>query len=167
MFPSEVCMEFDRCREILLKETELVRSIAALQDSIYEAVISREWADFEGYFSTLAKMREEFALMEGEREQIFAGLRSETGVTGGFYALAAHLPHEKRSEITSAYRDLKRETLQVQMTGEALMGYIAGARATIAGFFEIAFPDRGGKIYSPHGKAITHDMRSMVLNQRF
>ena len=160
-------MEFEQCREILLKETELIRRIAALQDTIYKAVINREWADFEDQFAAFGELREEFGAMESEREQIFAGLRAKTGVSGGFYALAAQLPPEQRNEVTAVYRELKRETLQVQMIGETLMGYIAGARATIAGFFEIAFPDRGGKIYSPYGKAISHDMRSMVLNQRF
>ena len=160
-------MEFEKCRDILLKETELVRRIAELQDLIYEAVINREWTDFEGHFAALNEMREVFAVMESEREHLFVGLQKNSGINGGFYALAANLPHEQRNEITAAYRNLKRETLQVQMTGEALMGYIAGARATITGFFEIAFPDRGGKIYSPHGTTVSHDMRSMVLNQRF
>jgi len=62
---------------------------------------------------------------------------------------------------------LKLEAMRVRMAGEALTGYIAGMRATMAGFFEIAFPERGGKIYSPHGNTVSHDMRSMVLNQRF
>jgi hypothetical protein len=47
------------------------------------------------------------------------------------------------------------------------MSYLSGARATMAGFFELAFPDRGGRIYTPSGTPISHDMRSMVLNRRF
>ena len=75
------------------------------------------------------------------------------GVTGGAAALL--------------YRRLKQEALKVQAVGDALMGYIAGVRATLAGFFEIAFPDRGGKLYTPHGVPVSHDMRSMVLNRCF
>ena len=151
-------MVFEKSKGILLKECELVQRIAGLQDQIQDAVLNREWADFEGYFSALAEVKEEFTALEREREQLF---------TGGFYAFAAGLPAAQRSELTEIYRSLKLEALKVQVSGEALMGYIAGARATIAGFFEIAFPDRGGKIYTPHGIPVSHDMRSMVLNQCF
>ena len=160
-------MVFEMCRDILLKEKELVQRIAGLQNLIWEAVIKRDWVDFEGYFSDLGKVREEFSVLEDERERFFAEFRDESGDSSGFYALVAHFPADQRAELTEIYRNLKLETLRVQMTGETLMGYIADARATIAGFFEIAFPDRGGKIYTPHGIPVTHDMRSMVLNQCF
>ena len=160
-------MEFEKCRDILLEEIKLIRQIAELQNLIYEVVVNRQWTDFEKHFSVLGELKEEFTVLENERESIFEGLKSNSNMDGGFYALVAHFPIEQRNEITEIYRDLKRESLQVQMTGEALMSYISGARATIAGFFEIAFPERKGRIYSSHGNTISHDLRSMVLNQRF
>jgi hypothetical protein len=160
-------MDFSKCREILVKETELVRRIGALQNLIYEAVTSREWTDFEEHFADLGIMRGEFTVLESEREQIFAEFCSKPDSNAGFYAFASQFPLEQRDDLTAVYRDLKLEAMRVRMAGEALTGYIAGMRATMAGFFEIAFPERGGKIYSPHGNAVSHDMRSMVLNQRF
>ena len=154
-------MVFEKCRDILQKETALVQRISGLQDLIREAVINREWTDFEGHFSALGEMKEEFTALEGERERLFAGLDAAEG----FYSLASHLPAEQRNELTEAYRCLKMEVLRVQVTGETLMSYIAGVRATMADFFEVAFPDRGGKIYTPNGIPVSHDMRSMVLNQ--
>jgi len=153
-------MEVGKCRDILLKETTLVQRIQELQNLIREAVINRDWTDFEGHFGELAEIQGEFACLEDEREQFFAGME-------GFYAIIARLPVEQREELSQIFRNLKLETMRVQLSGEAIMGFIAGARATMAGFFEIAFPDRGGKIYTPHGKPVSHDMRSMVLNQRF
>ena len=160
-------MVFEMCRDILLKECELVQRIAGLQNLIWEAVIKRDWADFEDYFSDLNKVGEEFAALEAEREQFFAEFQDETGAVSGFYALAARFPVDQRTEITEIYRSLKLETLRIQMFGETIMGYIAGARATIADFFQVAFPDRGGKLYTPNGIPASHDMRSMVLNQCF
>jgi len=160
-------MVFEMCRDILLKEHELVQRIAGLQNLIWEAVIKRDWADFEGYFGDLNKVGDEFSALEAERERFFSEFQDESGDLSGFYALAARFPADQRAEITEIYRGLKLETLRVQMFGETIMGYIAGARATIAGFFEIAFPDRGGKLYTPNGIPVSHDMRSMVLNQCF
>ncbi|MDR0494019.1 MAG: hypothetical protein LBG95_00100 [Treponema sp.] len=160
-------MVFEKCREILLKESELVQRIAGLQNHIRESVISRNWADFESHFSGLGRIKAELGAMEHERESLFAGIPEETSETSRFYSLAANLPSEQRAELTAIYRGLKLETLRVQMAGESLMKYISEARATIAVFFEAAFPDRGGKIYTPYGIPVSHDMRSMVLNRAF
>ena len=158
-------MDFEKCRDILLKESELVQRIAGLQNIIQEAVMNRDWSDFEGHFNALSEMREEFAALENERNELFND--TLTAESGGFYAFSAQLPAGQRNEITEIYRSLKLEALKVQVSGDVLLGYIAGVRSTMAGFFEIAFPDRSGKIYTPHGVPLSHDMRSMVLNQCF
>jgi hypothetical protein len=160
-------MVFEKCREILLKESELVQRIASLQNLIREAVLSRNWADFESHFGDLGRIKAELDAMEHERETLFAGIPEETSETARFYSLAAHLPTEQRAELTAIYRGLKLETLRVQMAGESLMEYITEARAAITGFFAAAFPDRGGKIYTPYGIPVSHDMRSMLLNRAF
>ena len=162
-------MEFEKCRDILLQETALVQQIACIQEQIKEAVISRNWTDFDNHFSVLAEIGDELAALEIGREALFAVGESDGDKDGkgNFYAFAARFPVEQRNELTSIYRSLKLETLRVQTSGEAIMSFITGARSALAGFFEIAFPDRGGKIYTPRGKPITHDMRSMVLNRAF
>jgi hypothetical protein len=153
-------MVFEQCRDIFLKETELVQQIAGLQNCIREAVLNRNWTDFESHFTALAGIKTELSALENRRERIFNS-------SARFYALASQLPPEQRAVLTAIYRGLKIETLRVQMAGESLMEYIIEARATIAGFFAIAFPDRGGKMYTPHGVPVSHDMRSVVVNRAF
>jgi len=160
-------MVFEKCKAILLKECELVRRITSLQNLVYEAVINRDWSGFEANFSRLGEIGGEFTTLEHERERLFAGILSESDASARFYSLTAGLPPEQRSEITEIYRNLKLETLKVKIMSETIMNYIAGARATMAGFFEIAFPDRKGKIYTSYGTPVSHDMRSMVLNRSF
>ena len=160
-------MLFNECKDILLKEIELIQRIETLQNTIREAVMNREWVDFDVHFKELDGAREEFAVLEDKRERIFTGNHAEQDESGGFYAFAAQFPVDQRNELTGIYRNLRQEALKVQAIGDALMGYIAGVRATLAGFFEIAFPDRGGKIYTPHCVPFSHDMRSMVLNRSF
>jgi hypothetical protein len=153
-------MVFEQCRDILLEESELVQRIACLQELIQQAVMNRNWTDFEGHFNALNAIKTEFTTLERERERLFDNYAR-------FYALTAQLPSEQRIELTSIYRSLKLETLRVRMEGEALMSYITDARAAMTDIFEVAFPDRGGKIYTPHGVPVSHDMRSMVLNRAF
>ncbi|MCL2763402.1 MAG: hypothetical protein FWD36_09405 [Treponema sp.] len=160
-------MVFEQCRDVLLQESELVQRIGALQNLIREAVVSRDWTDFEGHFNALGGLGEEFTALENERKRLFAGIQTETGDSARFYAFVAQFPRDQRAELSAIYRSLKLESLRVRMAGQTLMGYIVEARTTIAGFFEIAFPDRGGKIYTPHGVPVSHDMRSMVLNRAF
>ena len=160
-------MEFDQCREILLQESELVQKIASLQNLIREAVFSRNWTDFQDHFDGLGVLRDEFASLEDKREQLFTGIRRGSGASARFYTFVTQFSQEHRAELTAIYRSLKFETMRVRMAGESLMSYISEARATIAGFFEVAFPDRGGKLYTPHGIPVSHDLRSMVLNRAF
>ena len=159
-------MSFEQCREILLKESELVQNITSLQNGIHQAVTNRDWADLEDNFAALGKIKAEISALESERERIFAAITGKTG-DFSFYAFAAQLPAGQRAELTEIYRSLKFETLRVRMSGEALMKYITEVRVVMAGFFEVAFPDRSGKIYTPHGVSAAHDMRSMVLNRSF
>jgi hypothetical protein len=138
-----------------------------LQNLVYEAVVNRDWSGFEANFSRLGEIGEEFTALEHKRERLFAGFRAESDASTKFYSLTAGLPPEQRGELTDIYRSLKLETLKVKIAGESIMNFIAGARATVAGFFEIAFPDRKGKIYTPYGMPVSHDMRSIVLNRSF
>jgi hypothetical protein len=159
-------MMFEECKEILLKECELVQNITSLQNGIHQAVTSRNWADLEDNFAALGKLKAEITALESERERIFSEITGKTG-DFSFYAFAAQLPAAQRAEVTEIYRSLKFETLRVRMSGEALMKYITEVRVVMAGFFEVAFPDRSGKIYTPYGRSVSHDMRSMVLNRSF
>jgi len=164
-------MEFEKCRDILLRESGLVKEIGDLQDMVYNAVVSRDWTDFEVQFYALEEMGRDLALLEAERERIFSkcvnDVAPDADASSRFYAFVAHLPVEQRKEITEIYRCLKMETIRVRSAGETLMGYIAGARATMTGFFDAAFPDKAGKTYSPYGTKVSSDRRSMVLNHQY
>jgi len=158
-------MEFEKCRDLLVKEGRLVGKIGGLQDAIYAAVTEKDWSDFEPRLGELDGLGRELEELEHEREGLFA----EVPGAGqkDFYSLVAALPEAQRREISEAYRVLKVETIKVRATGETLMGYIATQRATMAGFFDAAFPDRAAKTYSPYGRQVCDDMSSMVLNRHY
>jgi hypothetical protein len=147
-----------------------LKKVTVLQSLVREAVLGRQWTDFEAHIGAINALSDQFGALEAKREKLLSDfpVQSEIGdEKSRFYALAARFPSEKRNEITDIYRNLKLETLKVRASNDALLNYIAEAKATMTGFLEAAFPDRGGRLYTKRGKQIAQDMRSMVLNQRF
>jgi hypothetical protein len=161
---------FERGMAVLRREIALVEKIASIQASVRNAVINREWADFELLFNTFGELSRNFEALESERIGIFAELSKKTGgrdESAGFYALASRLPQDERKEVTGLYRKLKMETFKIRLANDTLLGYLNEAKATVAAFLEAAFPDRKGRLYSRQGIQRPADMRSMVLDQCF
>jgi hypothetical protein len=159
MFGAE---EYEKCLDIMLRESDMVRTISGIQLLVKEAVMNREWTDFESLMTQLERIGAEFRDLDAER----AGLFSEGDGRVGFYALCAQLPGEARSKITQQYRNLKIEITRVRLENEALLEYLNEARLLVAGFLEAILPERKGKIYSPRGMQIEAEMPSLVVNTR-
>ena len=169
-------MFYEKCREILLSECEIIQNAAITQEKLRVAIMNREWADFESHSNDMNAIEIKMAAFEREREQLFTAFEALTrqntytgmnDAKGRFYAMASFLPEEQRNDLTAIYRSLKMETLKLRLANEALMTYMAGIKATLSEFFSLAFPERAGKLYTPRGTHFSHDMRSMVLNQSF
>lgn len=169
-------MIYERCRDILLRECELIQNAATVQEKIRLAVTGREWAVFEEHLSAMNEIESKMADMEKEREELFVVFEaivhqksfSETlDAKGRFYKLISMLPENQRNDITAIYRCLKLESVKLRMANDTLMTYLNGIKTTLKDFFDLAFPDRAGKMYTNQGTHFSHDMRSMVLNSQF
>ncbi|MDR3334764.1 MAG: hypothetical protein LBT13_07755 [Treponema sp.] len=164
---------------ILNLEAELLGEIAAIQESVRDAVICREWTDFEALLSSMKAYSERFEVLEAERVALFArfyaeqeyaerkGAEKKGGSEAGFYTLVSRLPEQDRKELTEMYRNVKLRTLKLRMANDSLMTYLNEARTTVDTFLEAALPERKGRMYSRLGTQIPTDVRSMVLNQSF
>jgi len=169
-------MFYEKCREILLSECEIIQNAAFTQEKLRIAVMNREWTDFESHSNDMNAIEVKMTLLENEREKLFTAFEALTrqntytgmkDAKGRFYAMASFLPEEQRNDLTAIYRSLKMETLKLRLANEALMTYMAGIKSTLSEFFSLAFPERAGKLYTQRGTHFSHDMRSMVLNQSF
>ena len=169
-------MIYEKCKDILLRECELIQEASAVQEKLKSAVIQREWADFEEYNNAMNDIENRLVSLEDEREQLFSAFETLTrrnfindrmDSKGRFYAMVCLLPENQRNDLTSIYRSLKLDTLKLHMASEAFMTYLAGIKSTLKEFFECAFPERAGKMYTRDGTHLSHDMRSMVLNRSF
>ena len=179
-------MDFEKCREILLKEHEAIAKAANLQKMAENSAIKREWTDFEAHLSELNILSGSISAMERERERLFSENKEELQATdaqntvqnmqkmpvelaggdkGRFYTLCLNFSAEQRSELCEIYRSLKREALKLRFENEALLSYLNAFRINMTSFFEAAFPDIGGKMYTQAGIPVSHDMRSMVVNK--
>ncbi|MCL2758939.1 MAG: hypothetical protein FWD22_01860 [Treponema sp.] len=169
-------MIYEKCRDILLQECELIQNAVIVQDKIRQAVTDREWAIFEDHLSAMNSIEIKMEDLENEREKLFTVFKtlvheqsfSETlDDKGKFYALVSILPENQRNDLTSIYRSLKFEAIKLRMANDALFTYITEVKATLKEFFDLAFPERGGKMYTKEGTHFSNDMRSMVLNRSF
>lgn len=169
-------MIYEKCRDILLRECELIQNAVVTQEKIRLAVMNKEWAFFEDHVSSMNEIENKIADLESERENLFTVFEtiihqrsfSETlDSKGRFYKLVSTLQEGQRNDLTSIYRSLKLESIKLRMANDALMSYLNGIRSTLKDFIDLAFPDRGGKMYTNQGTHFALDTRSMVLNSQF
>ena len=150
----------------LIKEIELLERIPPLQTLIRDAVIKREWTDYELFMQSLGEIGAQFEGMETERETMFKALQAGEE-NESFYAWAAKLPKREQEEISGLYRKLKMITLQIRIANDTLMEYLREAKTAVSGLLERAYPDRRGKMYSRKGIEREADMRSVMVNRNF
>jgi hypothetical protein len=159
---------YTECARILRQEIELLEKISALQVQVKNAIVNREWTDFEVFFGSLSAIGGEFEALDLERAELFARLAAELGLGSegaSFYQCAARLPEAERQELSELYRSIKTRTLEARLANESLTEYLGEIQALVSGFLEAVFPDRKGRIYTRRGTLLSPDMRSMTLNQ--
>jgi hypothetical protein len=161
---------YTQCVLILSREIEVLKKISALQNVLWTVVESREWADFEVHNRAVNALGGEFEVLEAKREEIVSELKPSGGQEDEkkrFYAMVSCFSPDLRNELTALYRALKLETMKVRTSNEMLVTYLADAKTLMAGFFEAAFPERAGRLYTSQGTQAAADMRSVVLNRHF
>jgi len=169
-------MIYEKCRDILLQECELIQNAVVVQEKIRLAVAGKEWTIFEDHLNVMNSIESKMEILENEREQLFSvfetlmhqqGFSETLDAKGRFYKLTALLPEIQRNELTSIYRSLKLESLKLRIANEALMTYLSGIKSTLNDFFALVFPERCGKMYTKTGTPFSNELSSMLLNRSF
>jgi len=169
-------MIYENCKEILLKEFELIQNAVAIQEKIRLAVTDRQWTAFEDNLSAMNAVEIKLNELENEREKLFEVFKTivrEQYFTENlddkarFFMLTSQLPKDQQNDLVSIYRGLKTESIKLKMANENLLAYLNEVTTTLREFVNLAFLERGGKMYTKKGMHFSHDMSSMVLNQSF
>jgi hypothetical protein len=154
-----------RRRDALKREDELLQKIIETHNTMKNAVVNREWTDFEALAFSLETYKEQFDVLEEERLALFEAAPDVEGKAPHFYTVVSRLPEDERRELSDLYRSVKDRALKLQTANEALLRYLNEARSTIGDFMKAAFPDRKSEVYSRQGKRVSSDMRSLILDQ--
>ena len=146
---------------ILQKEIEVLEQIPPLQLLIRDAVIKREWADYETLMHSVSEIGSHFEVLEQERETVFKNMAKKDE---SFHSWAERLPGKEREAISILYRKLKMTSLQIKISNDTLMEYLREVKTTVSGLIDRVYPSRRGKLYSKDGIEREADMRSVVVN---
>ncbi|MDR1399091.1 MAG: hypothetical protein LBJ41_04135 [Treponema sp.] len=166
----------EKSLELMRIQTELMDQIAGVQDSIKNAVMNRQWDDFEALVESMQDHSTRFEELDAERAKLFAHMIAEPLVSdtpaarpleARLYAFASHLPETERRQFTDLYRGLRLRAMKLRAASDSLLLYLNEAKTTVDGFVNAAFPERKSKLYSRRGMQIATDMRCMVLNRVF
>jgi len=159
---------FDGCVSVLTGEIELLKKISAAQDKVRQAVMNREWVDFDEKIAEVNRLGGEFASLDIGRERLFSALAGTAKPEEkSFYVLITRLPMEESRELSRLYRELKTETFKLRALNENFLAYLNEARTMAAAYLEAICPARGGKLYTRKGSKVSQDLRSMVFNNHF
>ena len=163
--------DYNRCISVLTEQITLLKRMVEIQESIRKAVMDRIWSDFDVKMNQINQMGEEFALLEAERAEIFASLRSiysknTSDSESSFYNLASKLPPAENRELSRLYRELKMETLKMKALNESFMNYLKEIKTVAAAWLDAVFPAQGGKLYTQKGRQAARDVRSMIVSRK-
>ena len=163
--------DFNRAVYVLAGEIELLKKITAAQNCVRQAVMNREWTDFDEKTLEVNRLGTEFAVLEEERVILFSCLEGESGSRGEedkpFFVLISKRPEDERKELSCLYRDLKMETHKMKALNETFLAYLNEAKTLASAYIGAVCPDRGGKLYTRRGQTVSLDLRSIVINNRF
>ena len=162
---------YERCVSVLNEELVLLKKISSAQDKVRQAVLNREWTDFDEKINEVGLYGDNFARLEEERVKIFLIIREGFGPDNSeekpFYALISRLPMAEGRELSRLYRELKMESLKMRAINENFLAYLNEAKTIAQAYLEAVCPARGGKLYTRRGRRVSQDLRSMVINNRF
>ncbi|MCL2602295.1 MAG: flagellar export chaperone FlgN [Treponema sp.] len=156
---------FQNCVRVVTDQIALLKKISQIQQAVRQAVIDKEWADFDEKTAEVNRLGEEFATLEEQRARLFSVLPNSSGQP--LYAVILRLPLEESRELSRLYRELKTEALKAKYAGESFLLYINEAKAMATAYLQAVCPERGGKLYSRKGRTVSQDLKSIIFNNQF
>ena len=121
--------DYSRCVAVLNEEIDLLKKISLVQEAVRQAVMAREWAEFDSKMIEINLIAEEFSTLEAERMELFTIMKdilnkNQSENESSFYSLVSRLPPEQSRELSGLYRQLKMETIRVNALNETFLKYL-------------------------------------------
>jgi len=150
-------------------EISALKEAASLQRSVQNAVLKREWRDFERFIKELNEVSLRLQVLETERLALFRDIGDSGDKNGSlwFYRFACGLPREEREALTALYRTLKMECARLRFSAKAWTEYLQEIKEINDGLLDAVFPERKAKLYGRSGAVKSAGIRSAVLDKKF
>lgn len=157
----------EHLEELIMKEITVVTNLIACQKRMYQAVVQRDWIQFQKELMLSGKMTETFTDLEQMRTALLSETNSGAGLNNDFYRSTACLPEQRRIRANELYRELKKLLLLSQSENRVLQAYVSNARTVVSGIVDTLVPVRKNKIYTNKGSLVSTNVESLVLNRSF
>ncbi len=153
--------------EILRKQIQTVSSLYSCQKRMYAGVTGKDWSALLSETAFMEECADVFAVLENRRVQLLTAASGKFGVPCDFYAVTALFQEEKRRELNSLLRELKRILVLSKTENEIFTGYVDGAQKMLSSLLENIVPSRRNKIYTRSGNLASGPGEGFVLNRAF
>jgi len=156
--------------EIFNLETAALREALRLQKSVQNAVLLKEWKDFESLTADLNSIGLKLQALEAERLALFKEYFADFDNKNSeffFFKFAGNLPHSERDTLTKLYRTLKNECVKLKLLNKAWTDYLLEIREISEAFLSAVIPERKTKLYGRSGVIKNTEIRNLVLDRQF
>ena len=142
-------------------------TLRGTQKCLLRSVKARDWAAFLSDSAVIEELSEEFAALEKQREKLVSIAAAKSGCSKSFYAVTSSFPQQKRNELNTLFRELKRVLVLSKTENRNFASYVAGEKAALSNILEHIVPQARARTYTRHGALSSGLEEGMVLDAVF
>lgn len=165
---TDVSWAAGKLEEILGQEIEAMKVGLEKADRVRECIFNHDWEMLKSGMEEMDASSEKINELERQRDGKFAELCDAVGISpkAGFYSAVVRLDPEKRDSLSSRFRELKVEVLQLQGITWSIDAYVRSMSTTIKEILHTAFPHRRGTMYEKSGRRRAVGPDPLVFNRQ-
>ncbi len=154
----------NQMKSCLEKQSKVVDQIYALQKSVYNNVIERNWLESEKSLRKVNELSAEFMELD---KNLYRMIKAQTPQNVDFFECTQDFPEEEKNKLNNLYKELKKKLIESKIENDSLSNYVKHAQSLVQGMVDIISDERTGKCYTPSGKKVSADLSNIVLDKSF
>lgn len=153
---------------ILQQEVEGFNSAIERAENIRSSIFRHDWNQLTDSLEKMERISGYLTALEKERVHVFEKLRNEVQAdpSAGFYTVVVRLPKDEQDIVSTLFRQLKSQVLQLQGVIWSIDAYTRSISTTIYDILQEIFPHKRGTMYSKTGKKRKTGNDPLVVNHQ-
>ncbi|MFO7849069.1 MAG: hypothetical protein R6V67_03825 [Spirochaetia bacterium] len=158
----------EKLENLLTEEIDALQTAVEKAEKVREYIFSHDWKSLTEGIKEMDNSSEGVNTLERRREKVFKELCESVGLekNAGFYSVVVRLHPKTRDRLSSLFRTLKTEVLQLQGITWSIDAYVQSMSGTIKEILYTAFPHRRGTMYEKSGKQRSVESDPLVVNRQ-